>query len=169
MEPVGASTPPADPAELGVPVLVPPALVVPAPLVVPVAGVVVTGVVVAGVVEVDTEVVDPRPVAPVPALEDEEPLAESGVLSSALFVRTGVIAGGLEGTLSRIVEPPHAASARAPAPAPITASDRLARVTYSPPERTHATPAGWAVVQVALGQLLAPGAEAQVLNRPRKR
>jgi len=156
-------------------VLVPPELVVPPavvpavpPLVVPVAGVVVTGVVVTGVVEVGTEVVDPSPVAPVPALEDEEPLAESGVLSSALFVSTGVIAGGLEGTLSRIVEPPQAASANVAAPAPKTASGRFARVTRSPPERTHATPAGRAVVQVTLGQLPAPGAEAQVLDRPRQ-
>jgi hypothetical protein len=53
------------------------------------------------------------------------------------------------------VEPPQAASATMLSAAATSASDRRPRVMRSRSERTHASPAGRAVVEVALGELVA--------------
>jgi pyruvate/2-oxoglutarate dehydrogenase complex dihydrolipoamide acyltransferase (E2) component len=147
----------------------------------PVAGVVVTGVVVAGVVLAEVAVsgvvvTDPEEVPvvvePVVAVEPLESGLEFELpaLSRLLLVSVGTIGIVVEGTLSATLEPPQAASAAAARTAPMIVSERRRepRVMRSPSERTHATPAGRAVVEVALGELLAPRAEAKVLNGPRQ-
>jgi hypothetical protein len=176
VEPVGATTPP----EVVLPVVVPVAGVVAVagggvavpPLVEPVVGVelvvdevvdeLLAGVVVAGVelVEDVAEEAPVDPVVPVTPVEPVELAASSGLLSF------GTSVGTVDGALSATVLPPQAARTTAPAAPPSSASDRLPRVTGSRSERTHATPARGAVVEVALGELLAPGAETQVLHRP---
>ncbi len=162
------------PLVLGVPplALVPPALVVPVAVpaeLTPVAEVLTTGegldgVVVAGVEVEPVELERPEPVG---APDADELLEASGELSSALLV-TGSSAVGLAGTLSVTVVPPQAPSATVAAAAPSRVSERLPRVTRSPAERAHAAPAGGAIVEVALSQLVTPRADTQVLNRPRK-
>ena len=111
--------------------------------------------------------VDPfAPVAEVEPFELESELALPW-LSKLLLVSVGVIGTVVLGTSSEIFEPPQAASAAAPSTPPISASDRPEpRVTPSRSERTHATATCRAVVEVALGELLTPRAEAQGLDRP---
>jgi hypothetical protein len=182
VEPVGATTPP----EVVLPVVAPlegGGVAVP-PFVEPVLGVVLAGALVVELEEVvlarvelveevvaeELLVVDPvdpvtpvDPVAPVAPVELVAP-----ALSSALF-SVGSSAGTVAGALSATVVPPQAASATAPRVPPRSASDRGLGVTCSRSKRTHPTPARRAVVEVALGELLTPGAEAQVLHCPRKR
>jgi hypothetical protein len=158
--------------------LEPAAGVVP-PSVEPAAGVVVAAVevddvVVAAVEEVVVvEVALEEPlvvdtVAPVVPVVPEAPVdALAPALSSVLWI-TGTSGGTLDGALSATVVPPQAASATALRVPPSNASDREPRAIDSRPERTHATPAGRAVVEVALRELLAPWAEAEVLDRPGK-
>ena len=134
---------------------------------VPVEGVVVAGVVVAGV-----DVTPPAPVVPVLAVEPVEAFVPEELVlppvSSALLVVTGVIWGVVAGTSSATVVPPQAAIATATSAQPASASERLPRGIASRSERTHATPAGRAVVEVALGELFAPRTEAKMLHGPRQ-
>jgi hypothetical protein len=153
--------------------VVPPS-VEPAAGVVVVAELVVDDVVVAAVEEVVVvEVALEEPlvvdtVAPVVPVLAEAPVdALAPALSSVLWV-SGTSGGTLDGALSATVVPPQAASATALRVPPSNASDREPCAIDSRPERTHATPAGRAVVEVALRELLAPRAEAKVLDRPGK-
>ncbi len=134
---MGATTPPPVPLALpelgvtGLVAVVPPAgvaAVVVAPVAgVLVAGVVVTGVVVTGVVAVSLvpEITPVEALAPIVA--DEESAEETGELSRALLLRTGVRDAGVEGTSSVIVVPPQAASATAAPVEPRRASGRRQR------------------------------------------
>ena len=70
------------------------------------------------------------PVVPVTPVAPVELTVSSGLLS------VGVSVGTVVGALSATVLPPQAARATAPAAAPISASDRLPRVTGSRSERT---------------------------------
>jgi hypothetical protein len=175
--PVGARTPPPDP-----PLAAPPVLEVVVEVPPPVVGVVFAGVVVAGVVvaavvaaeelvEVVTEPLSVDPAAPVPEVApvefefEPEPFS----LSKLLLVSVGVIGTVVLGTSSETFVPPQAAIAAAPSTPPSATSDRRdRRVTRSRSGRTHATATGRAVVEVALGELLTPRAEAQGFDRPRQ-
>jgi hypothetical protein len=125
----------------------------------PVVGVVVAGVVVAGVVVVADELVEALlellsvdPIVPVAEVEPPESELELPSLSKLLLVRVGVIGTVVLGTSSETFVPPQAAIATAPSTPPISASDRPEpRVTTSRSQRTHATAARRAVVEVALG------------------
>jgi hypothetical protein len=172
--PVGASTPPPEPEELAEP---PPVVSVVAEVPPPVAGVVVAGVVVAGVVVAGVLVVslvavlgEPVSIEPVePVVEVEAPELDALASSRLLLLSVGTIGTVVLGTTSAIFEPPQAATAPAHSTPPIITSERREpRVTRSRPERTHTTPAGRAVVQVALSELIAPRAEAERLDCPRQ-
>jgi hypothetical protein len=119
-------------------------------------------------VELVVEVAEELPVDPVVPVVPLTPVVPVELTVSSGLLSFGTRVGTVAGALSAIVLPPQAASATAPTAPPSSASDRRPRVTCSRSERTHATPAGGAVVEVALGELLAPGAEAQVLDRPRE-
>jgi hypothetical protein len=122
--------------------------------------------VVVAAVELVVDVAEEAPVDPVVPVEPVTPVVPVELTMSSGLLSFGTSVGTVDGALSATVLPPQAARATAPAAPPISASDRLPRVTGSRSERTHATPAGGAVVEVALGELLAPGTEAQVLHRP---
>jgi hypothetical protein len=144
------------------------------PLVEPVVGVLLVVEVVVDVlaelvdaaVELVDEVAEEAPVDPVTLVAPVTPVEPVELEMSSGLVSFGTSVGTVAGALSAIVLPPQAASATAPTAPPSSASDRRPRVTGSRSERTHATPARRAVVEVALGELLAPGTEAQVLDGP---
>jgi hypothetical protein len=144
------------------------------PLVEPVVGVLLVVEVVVDVlvelvvaaVDVVEDVAEEAPVDPVTPVTPVTPVEPVELELSSGLLRFGTSVGTVAGALSAIVLPPQAASATAPTAPPNSASDRRPRVTCSRSERTHATPARRAVVEVALGELLAPGTEAQVLHRP---
>jgi hypothetical protein len=113
------------------------------------------------------------PVVPVVAV-----VALVVVAGAALMVCVGTVNGGAPDVSVVAVPPPHAASAaHAPRPATAVAAIRASgprlctaerRVTTetSDVERLHAPPAVRAIVQVLLAQLVAPVAEAKVLDGP---
>jgi len=116
------------------------------------------------VVVTAVELVDVVSVEPV---GDVEPLLEPPWLSSVGLVRTGVSCVVLVGTTSATLLPPQAAiTTPATRIAVASAKLRRRRTTASAPDRPHATPASGAVVEVALRELLAPWADAEILGRP---
>ncbi len=116
------------------------------------------------------------PVAPAPVLEVvplvAEPVLEPEPLACAPVGTVKV--GAPEVLVVPVPAPPQAATPNARvAPSPSAARSLItATLTVigllSGPERVHAPTTHRAVVQVLLRQLIAPAAEAQVLDRPRE-
>ena len=116
------------------------------------------------VVDVDVVVV---PVEVVPLPEDAEAIVEE--------LPVGTVSGGAPVVSAEFDVPPQAARPSAStSPAASAATNATSRdllsvtATRSAAERLHSPTAVRAVVQVLLGELVAPVAESQVLHRPRQ-
>jgi hypothetical protein len=117
-------------------------------------------------------------------LEDEvdvlfvvEAVDDVPVAADVVMVAVGTVSGGAPDVSVAAPPPPHAAmAAEAAAPAASTARPRVARMTTGRPdttgssdfERVHPPAAMGTIVQVLLAMLIAPVAEAKVVNRPRQ-
>jgi hypothetical protein len=94
-------------------------------------------------------------------------------VGGALFV--GTVSVGEPAVFAWVELPPQAETPTASAMPAEKAATELARLVRrvdtsraSRPERVHATPAVRAIVQILLGELVAPIAEAEILDRPRE-
>jgi hypothetical protein len=112
---------------------------------------------------------EPEPVAPV--LVVEVAVVDELTVGGALFV--GTVRVGAPVVLATVEPPPQAetptASAKPADRAAIELAMRARRDVTTPalaPEGVHSPPAMWAIVQVLLRELVAPIAEAEVLDAP---